>query len=324
MTPLPLPVTRAWARASRAFDQRALRERVLLTLGAAVLLIWLIDLRWIDSRRLHLQALRQQFTGASTSQARLQADALQLQQLIQARRQQGQADIDTLRRQLAQAAPLFAGDGAQAAATAEPRSPGGVAVSTSSAPPGQAMVTATTPGIRPDGTPTRAPSGQPGTSSVTPTLGDGAALAESALPGLVTPQQMLPLLDELLGRQHGLRLRSLQVQGRTHLSGTNGTTARSAPAVGTTQLGTSVTQAAGVTAPGGNAGAATTLPLYRHGVALSVEGSYGDLLAYLQALEALPHKLLWGPLTLDVEHHPQVLLKLEVYTLSLQAEWVEL
>jgi MSHA biogenesis protein MshJ len=59
-------------------------------------------------------------------------------------------------------------------------------------------------------------------------------------------------------------------------------------------------------------------------VEIRVEGSYPELLAYLQALEALPHKLLWGSLQLHVEQHPRAVLTLRVYTLSPQAGWVEL
>lgn len=111
--------------------------------------------------------------------------------------------------------------------------------------------------------------------------------------GLVDAQEMLPLLARLLDREHGLRVRTLRSLGQTTVSGGEG-------------AGTGQPQ------------------LYRHAVELSVEGSYADLLGYLQALEALPQKLLWGSLQLKVEKHPQVLLTLRLYTLSQQAGWVEL
>ncbi|ACB35354.1 MshA biogenesis protein, MshJ-like protein [Leptothrix cholodnii SP-6] len=109
--------------------------------------------------------------------------------------------------------------------------------------------------------------------------------------GLVDAQEMLPLLARLLDREHGLRVRTLRSLGQTAVSGSEG--------AGQPQL-------------------------YRHAVELSVEGSYADLLGYLQALEALPQKLLWGSLQLKVEKYPQVLLTLRLYTLSQQAGWVEL
>jgi MSHA biogenesis protein MshJ len=76
--------------------------------------------------------------------------------------------------------------------------------------------------------------------------------------------------------------------------------------------------------PAAAAASATGPTLYRHGVELSVEGSYADLLSYLQALEALPQQLLWGNLELKVEQYPRVVLTLRLYTLSLASAWVEL
>lgn len=104
---------------------------------------------------------------------------------------------------------------------------------------------------------------------------------------LVTPAQMLPLLEHLLSRQRGLTVRSLQSLGQTTLSD-------GSPA------------------------------LYRHGVELTVEGRYGDLLAYLRTIEASPQRLLWGSLQLKVLQHPQVRLTLRMHTLSTEIHWVEI
>jgi MSHA biogenesis protein MshJ len=66
-------------------------------------------------------------------------------------------------------------------------------------------------------------------------------------------------------------------------------------------------------------------PLYRHGVEITVEGAYGDLMGYLASLETLPGpRLLWGGVKLKVEKHPTVQLSLTVYTLSLDRAWLEL
>jgi MSHA biogenesis protein MshJ len=286
-------VARAWAQATRVFDQRARRERMMAIVAAAVLLVWVIDLVWIEGRRLQLVQLRRQVEATTVSQSSLTSDALQLQELMQAHIQQGQAEIDSLHRLLALAPPLLANvadSGVQAAAA------------TSGAAPSRTSLANSAPGRH---------TGEPGQAGPDPV---------TLLPGLVTPQQMLPLLDELLCRQRGLRLRSLQTLGRT---GHGSAVAASVNAVSPApSAATSTLQTA---PPAVSArGAAGDVALYRHGVELSVEGSYVDLLAYLQTLEALPQKLLWGPLTLEVEHHPQVLLKLEVYTLSTQPAWVEL
>jgi MSHA biogenesis protein MshJ len=58
--------------------------------------------------------------------------------------------------------------------------------------------------------------------------------------------------------------------------------------------------------------------LYRHGVEISVRGSYFDLLRYLEDLEKLPSPVLWGKVALEVEQYPEVRLTVVVHTLSRQ------
>jgi MSHA biogenesis protein MshJ len=60
------------------------------------------------------------------------------------------------------------------------------------------------------------------------------------------------------------------------------------------------------------------LDLYRHGVELTLRGSYFDLLQYLADLEKLPARLLWGPAELQADQYPEVRLTVQVHTLSLQ------
>jgi MSHA biogenesis protein MshJ len=104
---------------------------------------------------------------------------------------------------------------------------------------------------------------------------------------LVTPQRMLPVLEQLLARQPGLQVRALQ----------------SLPPV-----------AADDRRPA----------LWRHGVELTVEGRYPDLLGHLRQLEALPERVLWSGLQLAVTEHPTVRLTLRLHTLGAQTGWVGL
>lgn len=114
-----------------------------------------------------------------------------------------------------------------------------------------------------------------------------AAETQGLTSDLVTPAQMLPLLEHLLSRQNGLTVRSLQSLGQTTLG-------EGSPVI------------------------------YRHGVELTIEGRYSDLLDYLRALEASPQRLLWGSLQLKVLQHPQVRMTLRLHTLSTDAHWVEI
>jgi MSHA biogenesis protein MshJ len=64
--------------------------------------------------------------------------------------------------------------------------------------------------------------------------------------------------------------------------------------------------------------------LYRHGVEIRLEGSYGQLQAYLAQLEKLPQRLLWGQLNYRVIDYPRAEMTLTVYTLSPDKTWLTL
>jgi MSHA biogenesis protein MshJ len=64
------------------------------------------------------------------------------------------------------------------------------------------------------------------------------------------------------------------------------------------------------------------LQVYRHGVELTVRGSYFDLLRYLSALEQLPLRMFWKEVDLATTEYPTITMKLTVYTLSLERAWV--
>ncbi|MBN8770534.1 MAG: hypothetical protein HZY77_06820 [Thiobacillus sp.] len=61
---------------------------------------------------------------------------------------------------------------------------------------------------------------------------------------------------------------------------------------------------------------------YRHGFEITVSGSYSDLVAYLERLEALPWRFSWVEATLDTSARPDLKLTLVVHTLSLEEAWL--
>ena len=70
-------------------------------------------------------------------------------------------------------------------------------------------------------------------------------------------------------------------------------------------------------------------PVYKHGVEITVEGKYLDLLAYVAELEQMPWHVLWSKAALNEEQNPAILwpanrLKLTVYTLSLDKTWLSI
>lgn len=62
--------------------------------------------------------------------------------------------------------------------------------------------------------------------------------------------------------------------------------------------------------------------VFRHGVELTVTGTYAELFDYLAAMERLPTQLYWGKAELDVLNHPIAKLRLVVYTVSLDRAWL--
>ncbi|MFZ5548865.1 MAG: hypothetical protein ACOZJX_09240 [Pseudomonadota bacterium] len=133
----------------------------------------------------------------------------------------------------------------------------------------------------------------------------GAQALADTQAGLIGPDRMVALLEQMLPRQGSVKVVALTTlapqDARTPLAPPPG--AASTPAATTGE------------------GA----PLYRHGVEITVEGSYGDLMAWLSSLETLPGpRLLWGGVKLNVDQHPTVRLSLTVYTLSLDRTWLEL
>lgn len=62
--------------------------------------------------------------------------------------------------------------------------------------------------------------------------------------------------------------------------------------------------------------------VFRHGMEITLAGSYLDLYAYLHGLEALPTQLYWGRAEMSVAEYPVATLKLTVYTLSFDQAWL--
>lgn len=64
--------------------------------------------------------------------------------------------------------------------------------------------------------------------------------------------------------------------------------------------------------------------IFKHGVQLTVRGSYADLLQYLHALEALPTQMFWGMAKMQVAKYPDAELTLTLYTLSMDKKWLQI
>ncbi len=113
---------------------------------------------------------------------------------------------------------------------------------------------------------------------------------------LVAPDKMGKLLEDLLARNHNLRLVSLKTLPVGNFDGAK--------------------------PPEKSPGTQTSGLLYKHGVEITIEGSYGELLTYLTSVEQLPWHMLWGKIALHASDYPRVTLTLTLYTLSLNKAWL--
>jgi MSHA biogenesis protein MshJ len=109
---------------------------------------------------------------------------------------------------------------------------------------------------------------------------------------LISPRDMAEVLRELLNRQSGLRLLSLENLPATELL--------------------ELPEEQGDGHP----------KLYRHPVRLVFSGTFPEALRYLRDLEALPRKLFWEGLELEVEEYPRARIRVTVYTLSFRKGWI--
>ena len=178
--------------------------------------------------------------------------------------------------------------------------------------------------------------------------------------GLVAPEKIAPLLEHLLqgGKLKLVSLRTLPVTGMNEAAGLAApaefqapdpaaalepalqqsalqkTPPPATPAGALTAAPTTAPTSAPAAAPlpvaqpgpGSVAGAEAKAPelLYRHGVEIVVQGSYLEMINYMQALEALPVQLFWGGARLDAQQYPEARLTLTLYTLSLDEKWMKL
>lgn len=116
---------------------------------------------------------------------------------------------------------------------------------------------------------------------------------------LVAPSEMNALLERVLAKHAGLRLVSLKTLAPESII--------PLPA-----------GAEGKPAP------ARQLDIYRHGIELRLEGSYLELLAYVDQLEKADKKIIWGPMQFSVIDHPRSQLTVTVYTLGFDRTWLSI
>ena len=121
--------------------------------------------------------------------------------------------------------------------------------------------------------------------------------------GLVPPERMGKLLEEMLARGRGLQLVTLRTLPVRRLD---------APL-----------EVAPAGKPAAKPGARETeRTVFQHGFEITMQGSYEEVHAYLSQLEKLPWRMFWGRITVSAEQHPRLRVTLTVLTLSLNKAWL--
>jgi MSHA biogenesis protein MshJ len=62
--------------------------------------------------------------------------------------------------------------------------------------------------------------------------------------------------------------------------------------------------------------------VYRHAMAITLQGDYFSTLNYLKALENLPWRIHWDSIAYQVKDYPMAETRIQVYTLSFEEDWL--
>jgi MSHA biogenesis protein MshJ len=108
--------------------------------------------------------------------------------------------------------------------------------------------------------------------------------------GLVSPQRMASILEKMLARTSRVQLVRLQTLPVSNLIERD------------------------QSSDGPN--------VYKHGIEMTLQGGYLDLLEYLGRLEDLPWQMFWAKAQMDAKDYPAVRITVTVFTLSLDKKWL--
>ncbi len=124
---------------------------------------------------------------------------------------------------------------------------------------------------------------------------------------LMSPERMRDMLQQILARRPGLELIQMKTLPQSAV-GLPGDAQKPAPPA-------RLAEARGEAAPASS--------IYKHGVQLTVRGSYLDLLTYLKEIESLPVRIYWDKLDLSAPDYPAAILRVTLYTVSLDRTWMQ-
>lgn len=119
--------------------------------------------------------------------------------------------------------------------------------------------------------------------------------------GLIQPDRMTALVKGVIGQAPRLQLVTMRTLPPTPL------VEAGAAKPGEKQQSDAERQEAGI---------------FKHGIEITLEGRYLDLLAYAAQLERMPTRVMWNRTRIDATEYPRVTMTLTLYTLSLERTWL--
>jgi MSHA biogenesis protein MshJ len=134
-------------------------------------------------------------------------------------------------------------------------------------------------------------------------IAEGETYLKGRRDKLVPPEKMAGLLEQVLSKNTHLQLVGLETLAVAPLI--------DAPAA-KAEVGAIAAKPA-----------AQDTQIFKHGVKITVRGSYADLLQYLSELEKMPTQMFWGSAKMSVAQYPAAELTLTLYTLSLGSVWLK-
>lgn len=123
--------------------------------------------------------------------------------------------------------------------------------------------------------------------------------------GMVPPERMPKLLEDMLARTRGLQLVSLRALPPKRFE---------------SRVGAPAPQAADKAAKTAQKDPERTI--FQHGFELTLQGTYSELHDYLAQLEKLPWQMFWSRISVQTEQYPRLRVTIMVQTLSLTKAWL--
>jgi MSHA biogenesis protein MshJ len=132
-------------------------------------------------------------------------------------------------------------------------------------------------------------------------LGDYDSEMRSVQQGLVPPDRMVEVLKDMLSRDAHVRLVKL----------------RTLPVAALVEAAAGAAERAPAQSP-----APAKNMVYKHGIELTVEGNFLDLMEYQAGLEKLPWRMFFARASVNSLDYPRVFMTVTLYTLSMEEAWL--